>query len=153
MLLNVLNFHENESCSVVSNSVWPYGLYSPWNSSGQNTGVGSLSLLQGIFPTQRFNPGLPHCRQITYQLSHKGNPIEHHRIQSFHHIYSKWTKTYFHKKTCTQLFIATSFGIAKRQKWLRCSSTSKCCNKLYDLSIEYHSIRKENDYWYKKWPG
>ena len=41
---------------------------------GQNTGVGSLSLLQGIFPTQGSNPGLPHCRQILYQLSHKGSP-------------------------------------------------------------------------------
>ena len=50
------------------------GLYSPWNSLGQNTGVGSLSLLQGIFPTQGLNPGLPHCRQILYQLSHKGSP-------------------------------------------------------------------------------
>ena len=38
--------------------------YNPWNSPGQNTGVGSLSLLQGIFPTQGSNPGLPHCRQI-----------------------------------------------------------------------------------------
>ena len=37
----------------------PHGLYSPWNSPGQNTGVGSLSLLQGIFPTQRSDPGLP----------------------------------------------------------------------------------------------
>ena len=44
----------------------------PWNSPGQNTGVGSLSLLQGIFPTQGLKPGLPHCRQILYQLSHKG---------------------------------------------------------------------------------
>jgi len=42
-----------------------------WNSPGQNTGVGSLFLLQGIFPTQGLNPGLPHCRQILYQLSHK----------------------------------------------------------------------------------
>ena len=43
---------------------------SPWNSPGQNSGVGSLSLLQGIFPTlQRLNSGLPHCRQILYQLS------------------------------------------------------------------------------------
>ena len=53
---------------------WPeefHGLYSPWNSPGQNTGVGSLSLLQGIFPTQGSNPGLPQCRQILYQLSHK----------------------------------------------------------------------------------
>ena len=44
---------------------------SPWNSPGQNTDVGSLFLLQGIFPTQGSNPGLPHCRQILYQLSHK----------------------------------------------------------------------------------
>ena len=43
---------ESESHSVVSNSLRPHGLYSPWNSPGRNTGVGSLSLLQGIFPTQ-----------------------------------------------------------------------------------------------------
>ena len=52
----------------------PLGLYSPWNSPGQNTGVGSFSLLQGIFPIQGSNPGLPHCRQILYQLSHQGSP-------------------------------------------------------------------------------
>ena len=46
----------------------------PWNSPGQNTGVGSLFLLQGIFPTQGSNPGLPHCRWIVYQLSHKESP-------------------------------------------------------------------------------
>ena len=46
----------------------------PWGSLGQNTGVGSLSLLQGIFPTQGSNPSLLHCRQILYQLSHKGSP-------------------------------------------------------------------------------
>ena len=63
-----------ESCSVMSDSLWPHGLYSPWNSPGQNTGVGSRSLLQGIFPTQGSNPGLPHCRQILYQLSHKKSP-------------------------------------------------------------------------------
>ena len=39
-------------------------LYSPWNSLGQNTGVGSLSLLQGILPTQGLNPSILHCRQI-----------------------------------------------------------------------------------------
>ena len=43
-----------------------------WNAPGQNTGVGNLSLLQGIFPTQGSKPGLPHCRRILYQLSHKG---------------------------------------------------------------------------------
>ena len=46
----------------------------PWNSPGQNTGVGSLSLLHGIFPTQGLNTGIPHCRLILYQLSHKENP-------------------------------------------------------------------------------
>ena len=61
----------SESCSVVSDSLWPHGLYSLWNSPGQNTRVGSLSLLQGIFPTQGLNPGLPHWRRILYQLSHK----------------------------------------------------------------------------------
>ena len=48
--------------------------YSPWNSLDENTGVGSLSLLQGIFPTQGSNPGVPHYRWILYQLSHQGSP-------------------------------------------------------------------------------
>ena len=54
-------------------SLLPHGLYSPQNSLGQHTGVGSLSLFQGIFPTQGSNTGLPHCRQILYQLSHQGS--------------------------------------------------------------------------------
>ena len=65
---------ESESYSVVSNSLQSRGLNSPWDSPGQNTGVGSRSLLQGIFPTQGSNPGLPHCRWILYQLSHEGSP-------------------------------------------------------------------------------
>ena len=64
---------ESESHSVVSDSLQSHGLYSPWNSPGQHTGVGSCSLLQGIFPTQGSNPGLPNCRCILYQLSHKGS--------------------------------------------------------------------------------
>ena len=55
----------------MSDSLRPQGLNSPWNSLGQNTGVGSLSLLQKIFSTQEVNPGLLHFRQILYQLSHK----------------------------------------------------------------------------------
>ena len=65
---------KSESCPVVSDSLQLHGLYSPWNSLGRNTGVGSLFLLQGIFPTQRSNSGLLHCRQSLYQLSHKGSP-------------------------------------------------------------------------------
>ena len=66
--------HESESHSVMFNSLWPHGLHTPWNSPGQNTVVGSCSLLQGIFPTQGSNPGLLHCRQILYQLSYQGSP-------------------------------------------------------------------------------
>ena len=66
--------YESEGCSVVSNSLWPHGLYSLWNSPGQNTGEGSLSFLQGIFPTQGLSPDLPHCRWILYQLSHNWSP-------------------------------------------------------------------------------
>ena len=65
---------KSESHSAMSNSLRPHELYSPWNSPGQNIGIGSLSLLQRIFPTQGSNPGLPHCGQILYQLSHKGSP-------------------------------------------------------------------------------
>ena len=62
------------SHSVVSNFLQSHGLYSSWNSPGQNAGVGSLFLLQGTLPTQGSNPGLPHCRWILYQLSHRGHP-------------------------------------------------------------------------------
>ena len=64
----------SESRSVVSDSLWPHGLYSPWNSPGQNTGVGCHTLLQGIFPTQGSSPGLPPCRRNLYHLSHQGSP-------------------------------------------------------------------------------
>ena len=64
----------SESHSVISDSLQPHGLYSPWNSPGQNIGVCSLSFLQGIFPTQWLRPGLLHCRWNIYQLSHKGSP-------------------------------------------------------------------------------
>ena len=58
----------SERRSVVSNSIWPNGLYSPWISPGWNTGMGSHLLLQEIFPTLGLNPGLPHCSRILYQL-------------------------------------------------------------------------------------
>ena len=73
MLWGIVQY-ESENHSVMSDSLWPHWLYSPWNSPGQNTGVGSLSLLQGIFPTQGSNPGLLQHGQIIYQLSHKGSP-------------------------------------------------------------------------------
>ena len=70
---------KSENRSAMSDFATPWT--GPWNSPGQNTGVGSLSLLQGIFPTQGLNLALPHCRWIFffffffYQLSHKGSQI------------------------------------------------------------------------------
>ena len=66
---------------VVSNSLWPQGLYPasllcPWNSPGKSTGVRSCSLRQGIFLTQGSNPGLFHCTQILYQLNYQGSPYK-----------------------------------------------------------------------------
>ena len=67
------------SRSFESDSLGPHGLYPtrllcPRDFQGKNTEVGSYSLLQGIFPTQGSNLGLPHCRQILYQLSHQQSP-------------------------------------------------------------------------------
>ena len=63
-----------KSFSCAQDSLQPQVLYSPRNSPGQNTGMGSRSLPQGIFPTQGLKPGLPQCRRILYQLSYKGRP-------------------------------------------------------------------------------
>ena len=70
--LTPIRICESKSCLAVSDSLRPHGLYSSWDSPGQKTGVGGLSLLQGIFPTQGSNPGPPGW--ILYQLSHKGSP-------------------------------------------------------------------------------
>ena len=68
------------SCSVVSNSLWPHGLWPtrllcPWNFPGKSTGVGCHFLLQGIFQTQGSNLGLLHCRQVLYHLSYQGSQV------------------------------------------------------------------------------
>ena len=68
------------SRSVMSDSLQPHGLkparlLCPWNFPGKNTGVGGASLLQGIFPTQGWNPGRLHCRRTLHHLSHQGSPF------------------------------------------------------------------------------
>ena len=113
--MNEIEVKWSEIHSVVSDSLWSHGLYSPWNSPGKNTGVGSLSFLQGssqsrdqiqvsasqadslpaepqgkpknigvgslslpqwIFSPQELNWGLLHCRQVLYQLSYQGSPLD-----------------------------------------------------------------------------
>ena len=74
------NSQQQWNCSVVSDSLWPHGLYVACQAlpfmgySGKNTGVKCHFLLQGIFLTQGSNSGLPHCRQTLYHLSHQGIP-------------------------------------------------------------------------------
>ena len=65
-----------QSCPTFCDSMdcSPPGSSVHWDSPGKNTGVGCHALLQGIFPTQGSNPGLVHCRQILYLLSHQGSP-------------------------------------------------------------------------------
>ena len=71
--------YESESESeVMSNSLWPHRLQPTrllclWDFPGNSTGAGCHFLLQGIFPTQGSNPGLLHCRQMLYHLSHQGS--------------------------------------------------------------------------------
>ena len=96
------------SRSVVSNSLWPHRLYIPWDSPGQNTEVGSLSLLQEICPTQGWNLGLLHCRWILCQLSHEGSP----RIPLLQQIFptQESNQGLLHSKPTNTLKIFSSFG-------------------------------------------
>ena len=72
------NLFKCKALSRVRLFVTPWAIYSPWNSPDQNTGVGSLSLLQGIFSTQESNWHLLHCRLILYQLSYEGTSSKIH---------------------------------------------------------------------------
>ena len=110
-----------------------HGLYSLWSSPGQNTGVGSLSLLQGIFSTLGSNPCLPHCRQIIYQLSHERNP----RIQEWvaYHFSSRssWPRNWT-RVSC----IAGRFFVnwAIREAWIPMACVPIYCLKL-NSSFQY----------------
>ena len=122
-----------ESCWVMSDSLQAHGLYSPWTSPSQNTGVCSYSLLQEISPTQGSNPDLPHCRQILYQLSHRGS----------------WRKPEY---------IACLFS--SESSWPRNWTGDSCIagGFLYQLSYQgspivslaYHSLKKNNTLGRKK---
>ena len=110
---------ESGSHSVVSDCLWRHGLCSPWNSPGQNTGVGNLSLLQRIFPTQGSNPGLPYCR-ILYQLSHKGSPRILERAAYAFSSGSSWPRNWT-GVSCIAGGSFTSWAI--REAWLQPLST------------------------------
>ena len=70
--------HSIDSDSLRPHELYPTRLLRPWDFPGKSTGVDCRFLLQGIFPTQGLNPGLPHCRETLYRLSQQGSQ------------YSKW---------------------------------------------------------------
>ena len=104
----------------------------PWNFPGQNTGMGSHSLLQGMFPTQGSNPGLPHCRRIFYQLSHKGSPL----FCNFKiHISAKHSN-YFVNLRKKNLSVQVKVSILHQQlSWILEHSSGLSNNFLIDYSL------------------
>ena len=74
-ITNLLEKGESESRSVESDFLWPHELYSPWNSPGQNTGVGSLSLLQGNLPNPGIEPTSPALQADSLPAEPQGNKV------------------------------------------------------------------------------
>ena len=74
LYMYIVKKSESESRSFVSDSLDPIDCSLPGSSLGKNTEVDSISLFQGILPTQGLNQGLPYCRQILYHLNHQGSP-------------------------------------------------------------------------------
>ena len=126
------NESESMSHSVLSDSLPPHGLQPPsllcpWNSPVKNTGVGSHSLLQGIFMTQKFNLGLGHCKCILYHLSHQASPNA--RLDTIKFLEENIGKTHLyinHRKT----FIDSHSGVmkikTKTNKWDQVKLKSFC---------------------------
>ena len=121
-------------------TLWPRGLYSPWNSPSQNTGVGSLSLLQGIFPIQGLNPGALHCRQILYQLSHKGSPRKLEWVAYPFSRGSSWPRNQT-GVSCIAARLFTSWAIRENHNWKRGVKT-EYRNQLSRKQIQIKKINR-----------
>ena len=132
--------------SVISDSLGPHGWYSPWNSPGQNTGVGSLSLLQGIFPIQGLNPGLLHCRWILHQLSHKGSPRILERVAYLFSSRSSDPGIELGSPACRQILYQLSYQGTKRyiQKLIHFSIKIKVFLKIKIFLREASSLKSEH---------
>ena len=129
-LWDLMDYTQKErkwSCSVMSESLRPHGwvactrLFCPWDFLGKSTGVGCYFLLQGIFPTQGSNPGLLHCRQMLYRLSHQG---------SHHGLYSSRNFPAQNTGVCSLFF---SRGPSQPSQWSNLG-LQHCRQMLYQLS-------------------
>ena len=138
-VINVVK--ESESCLVLSDSLWI-------NSPGQNTGAGSLSLPPGIFPTQGSNPGLPCCRQILYQLSHK----ESSRILEW--VAYPFSRASSQPRNGTRVFhiaggFFTNWGIRKAHPCCNCCYWTVCVD--YDLGNTWVVLKRDLSSLAKNW--
>ena len=111
-------------------------IYSPWNSPGQNTGMGSFFPLQGIFPTHSSNPGFLHCRRILYQLSHKGSPRTLEWVAYPFSSGSFWTQGLLH---CRQILYQLSYQGSPSN----CRSLQELWHNRRDYGIVVVSFREK----------
>ena len=100
----------------------------PWDFPGKNTGVGCHFLLQEIFLTQGLNPGLLHCRQTLYHLSHQGSPFKRHNITSNH------TDIIIHNSKCFPFPFASNLGVVQAA-W-SCGAAIRPCQSIKLLDLE-----------------
>ena len=103
----------------------PPGSLCPWDFPGKNTGVSSHSLLQGIFPTERLNMGLLHCRRILYHLSHHQRSPTRTRLTFFTSLTQH--PRIFHLSLSTGYFSANYKYIYKSLQNVSSSLCSVCC--------------------------
>ena len=113
------------------------------DSPGQNTGVGFHALLQGIFPTQGSNPGLPHCRQILYHLSHQGSPWMLEWVAYLFSRRSSWPRNQTQVSCIASGFFTswTGPGGKSKRKLLKIPHLSQNpgCTVLYDKQLRVFS--------------
>ena len=98
----------------------PPRLLCPWNSLGKNTGVGSHSLLQRIFPTQGLNPGLLYYRWILYHLSYQGSHcgVSQTAISYFHHSFYIYSLEFYCKRLHLIYFFMKLFIYMDVESWI-----------------------------------
>ena len=104
--------------SVVSDSLRPHGLQPtrllcPWDFPGKTTGADCHFLLQGVFPTQGSNPGLPHRRQMLYRLSHQGSPRSNAIMQNRYFSELSMSETWRLEKRAREAFLPYAWHLKK----------------------------------------
>ena len=131
---------ESESRSVVSDSLWPHRLYSPWNSLGQSTGVGSFSLLQGIFPVQ-FSSVSQSCLTLCDPMdcSMPGLPV-HHQLLEFTQTHVHWVSDAIQPSHPLSSSYST-FNLFQHQDLFKWVSSLHQMAKVLEFQLQHQSFQ------------